>query len=159
MIINNKLDRSFGKFAVFAGLIVFISGCLTITYIWPVFFILVSSFIIFTRSGIQIDTEKRQVRLYQNLFGIYKTGKWKTLDLYKGLILIPIKRYFRMASMSNRSATVEEQDFRIFLVNKMNKPDFPIKKCKTLEDAQSRIDELSLWLKLPVYTIKNGLKD
>jgi hypothetical protein len=159
MIINNKLDRSFGKFAVFAGLIIFISGCLTITYIWPVFFILVSSFIIFTRAGTQIDTEKRQVRLYQNLFGIYKTGKWKSMDSYKGLILIPIKRYFSMASMSNRNTTVEEHDYRIFLVNKFNKPELAIKKCKTLDDAQDRIDELSLWLKLPVYTIKNGLKD
>lgn len=154
MIINNKLDRSFGKFAVFAGLIIFISGCLTIKYIWPVFFILVSSFIIFTRAGIQIDTEKRQVRLYQNLFGIYKTGKWKSMDLYKGLILIPIKRYFRMASMSNRSATVEEHDYRIFLVNQKNRPDAVIKICKTRDEAQQSIDELSLWLKTTVYSLK-----
>jgi hypothetical protein len=59
-----------------------------------------------------------------------------------------------MASWSNRSAQVEESDFRIFLVNKRNRPDAVIKICKTRDDAQQSIDELSLWLKMTVYSLK-----
>ncbi|NQU87088.1 MAG: hypothetical protein HQ541_15130 [Mariniphaga sp.] len=112
------------------------------------------SFILFTHSGIQIDTEKRELRMFQNLFGIFKTGKWISLDQFTGLATVPVKSYSKIMSMSNRSTTMEENDFRIFLINKKHNPDFPVKKCKTLDDAQDRIDELSLWLKLPVYSIK-----
>ena len=154
MLITNKLDRSFGKFAFMPGVIILILGCLTILKIWPVLFIITGAFIAFTHSGAQLETEKKEVRLYQNLFGIFKTGKWQSLNLFKGLTIIPVRRLSRMMSMSNRSTSFVENDYRIFLVNKSGKPEFPIRKCKTLEDAHDRIDELSLWLKMPVYTVK-----
>lgn len=156
MLIDNKLDRSFGKVAFMPGILIALLGCLTIIQIWPAILIPVGLFISFTHSGAQINIKKRQVRLYQNLFGFYKSGKWKSLDLFNGLTIIPVKRYLKFWSMSNWFTSVEEPDFRIFLINRMKKPDFPIKRCCTLEDAQHRIDELSLWLKLPVFTIKKN---
>jgi hypothetical protein len=56
--------------------------------------------------------------------------------------------------MSNRSITIEEKGYGIYLVDHKNKPSLLIKKCKILDDAQRRIDEYSLWLKMPVFAIK-----
>ena len=152
MIITNKLDRSFGKSTFFPGIIFLVSGSLLIFLIWPAIMALAGAFILFTHDGVQLDTEKREVRPYQSLFGIFKTGKWIPLDRFIGLTLVPVKRVSKIMSMSNRSTSIEENDFRIFLVNPHRKPDFPIKKCKTADDAQDRLDELSLWLKMPVYS-------
>jgi len=154
MLINNRLDRSFGKAGIFPGIILIVFGCLGILYFWPVILIITGAFFVFTHSGVMIDTEKRKIRLYQNLFGVIKTGKWVPLNQFTGLTIIPVKRYSRVMSMSNRSTTLEEKDFRIFLLNKKHKPEIVIKKCKTPEDARDRIDELALWLKLPVYSLK-----
>ena len=152
MIITNKLDRSFGKNTFFPGIIFLITGTLLVFLIWPAIMALAGAFILFTHDGVQLDTEKREVRPYQNLFGIFKTGKWIPLDRYIGLTMVPVKRVSKIMSMSNRSTSIEESDFRIYLVNHHRKPDFPIKKCKTADDAHDRLDELSLWLKMPVYS-------
>lgn len=57
-------------------------------------------------------------------------------------------------SRSNRQVSSTEKYFMIYLVNKTNKPSVPIKKCKTLETAQNSLDEFSIWLKMPVFSVK-----
>ncbi|MBN1819901.1 MAG: hypothetical protein JXR31_07690 [Prolixibacteraceae bacterium] len=155
MTINYKLDKSFGKAFSIQGLILIAFGFIGITSIWPVLFIILGTLLFFSYSGVEINTETHKLRFYHKLFGIFKTGKWDSINKYHGLTIVPYKKFSRIFSRSNRSVTIEESDFRIFLVNKNNKPEFPIKKCKSVDDAQDRIDELSLWLKLPVFTIKH----
>ena len=155
MIINNKLDYSFGKPGIFAGVILMVLGGIVILHIWPVVLVFMGAFMTFTHSGVQMDTEKGKIRLYQNLFGIIKSGKWRPVIQYTGLTIIPVKRLTKVMSLSNRSTTLEQEDIRIFLLDKNHKPDIPVKKCKSLADGQDRMDELSLWLKLPVYSPKH----
>lgn len=108
-----------------------------------------------TFSGVEIDNEKRIFRAYNKHFGLIKTGTWQTLEQYVGLTLVPMKNITRMYSRSNRTNTSEKQEFRIYLVNRAKKPALEIKRCKTLETGLQSIDEFSIWLKLPVYSVKH----
>jgi hypothetical protein len=140
--------------AVFPGVLLILTGILTIQFYWPVVLILFGWLLALSRSGVTIDTQKREIRFYQNWLGIFKTGKTKSLNLYHGITLIPVKTVSGMASWSNRSTGIVEHDYRIFLVNHRNRPDAVIKICKTRDEAQRSIDELSLWLKMTVYSLK-----
>jgi hypothetical protein len=156
MIIDNKLNSFLGRFSKIPAAMILIAGCLGIKHIWPVIFILLGLFILFTISGTQIDTEKMQVYLYNKLFGIFKVGERKSLENYKGLLIVPVRRYNRLFFMPNMITTIEDNWFGIYLIDKNNKPAIPLKRCKTLDDAHRRIDEFSLWLKLPVFTIRKN---
>jgi hypothetical protein len=157
LIIDNKIEYLFGKTARFAGGI----------FLFPAFFSFVQGdwligslifiivlFVFFSCSGVEIDTEKRKLRQYNKLFGLIKTGKWKSFQSYVGVTLIPFTRKESMASWSNRINTTKETDYRIYLVNKARKPAFAIKCCKNMDEARDSLDEFSIWLKLPVYSAK-----
>lgn len=152
MIINNKLGKSFGKGFSIQGLVLIALGIITITSVWTVVFILLGALLFFSYYGVEINTGTREIRFFHKLFGVIKTGKWSPLDKYIGLTVVPVKRVSWIYSRSNRAVSIDENDYRIFLINKNNKPEIAIKKCKTVDDATDRVDELSLWLKLPVFT-------
>ena len=159
MIIDNKIEKAFGRNAVFAGgiffavaLVLFIAG----RFLAGGLIMIASGFVIFTFSGVEIDTEKQLIRQYNQWFGLIKTGRWKNLHAYLGITLIPFSRKESMASWSNRTTAVKRTDYRIFLVNKARKPAFVIKRCPFPEEARDSLDEFSLWLKLPVYSFKKG---
>ncbi len=160
MKINNNIGTTFGNPAVFAAYLFIISGVGVFFmkgisaggYILAGLCILISSFVAFTSSGVEIDTELRQIRNYYKFFGLFKSGKWKSMDLYLGITLIPMKRVYTMASRSNRTTSSVQKDYRIFLVNKSKRPAFAIKKCKTRQQAQNSLDEFSIWLKYPVFS-------
>lgn len=120
------------------------------------FFVLVSSFVSFTYSGVEIDTNNRKIKNYYRLFGLIKTGKWKSLDSYLGVTLIPMQRIYRIYSRTNRTTSSTEKDYRIYLVSKSKRPAFAIKKCKTRQQAQDSLDEFSIWLQFPVFSPKRS---
>jgi hypothetical protein len=64
-----------------------------------------------------------------------------------------MKKVQRMYSRSNRSNTSSKNEYRVYLVNARKAPAVSIKKCKTPEEGQRCLDELAIWLKLPVYSI------
>lgn len=118
--------------------------------IWKIFVVLYAALVVFTFSGIEIDTEKHEVRQYHKLFGLFKTGKWKSLRAS----LVPITTRESVASWSNRVTSNKKTDYRIYLVNKARKPAFAIKTCPTREEAQNSLDEFSIWLKVPVFSVR-----
>jgi|GEM_PF-256891 len=155
--VDNKIERAFGRTAVFAGVIFLIAGIFILVsgaYILGAFTVLLAVFVVFTDAGVEFDTEKHRMRMYNNWFGFVRTGKWKSLHEYIGVTLVPISRWESMSSWSNRTTSTKTTDYRIFLVNGAKKPAVAIKKCKTRETAQNSLDEFSLWLKIPVYSVK-----
>ncbi|MFW5755182.1 MAG: hypothetical protein ACOCWD_03800 [Tangfeifania sp.] len=157
MKIDNKIGYLFGKAARFTGIIfIFLVIFSLIQGDWGIalLVLVIVAFVLFSYSGVDINTEKRQVRQYKRLFGFIKTGEWKSIQPYLGVTLIPFTRKESMASWSNRTNTVKETDYRIYLVNAARKPAFAIKRCNNLEQAQDSIDEFSIWLKLPVFSVK-----
>ena len=157
MIVNNKTEQAFGRTTAFAGLIFLLSGIVMIVagaIVLGAVAAILSAFVLFTYSGVELDTARRRIKQYNKIFGIIKTGKWQSLEPYIGLTLIPISTIETMASWSNRISSTKSTDYRIYLVNKAKKPAFVIKKCFSKENAINSLDEFSLWLKLPVYSVK-----
>lgn len=157
MKIDNKTDNAFGRTADFVGGLFMLAAVSFIyfeAYLAGAVVQIISLFLIFSNSGVDIDTDKKIVRQYNKLFGLFKIGPWKSLTAYKGVTLIPIVKSESIASWSNRTNTLRSRDYRIFLVNKARKPAFAIKCCKNMDEARDSLDEFSIWLKLPVYSAR-----
>ncbi len=88
------------------------------------------------------------------LFGLFRNGKQMSVEPYIGLTLVSMQKVYNMYSRSNRTNRSASDDYRVYLVDKRKKPALPLKSCKTQEEAQSSMDEFSIWLKLPVYSIR-----
>lgn len=154
--IENKIDNLLTGPVIFIGYIFIVTGGLITTQnlILGILIAVLAAFFTFSYSGVEIDTSTRQIKQYNKIFGIIKSGKWKSLDTFLGLTLIPMRKINTIASRANLTTSTVHRDYRIFLVNQAKKPAFAIKKCSTREQAQNSIDEFSIWLKLPVYSVK-----
>lgn len=157
MLIDNKISRFLSGHYIFAGLVILIPGIVGL-YLqhWVIssIYLLISWFLFGTYSGVEINTEKRIFRDYKCWFGVLKTGKWKSTDNYLGLTVVSMNKVYRMYSRSNRVNSSTTKEFRIYLVNKAKRPAVTLKKCKIREQAQTSMDEMAIWLKLPVFTAK-----
>ena len=156
MIIDNKISKTLNGPSIFLGITFMVLGLVFIInngWMPGVAFLMVAFFLFFTYSGIEIDTEKRKIKPYYKIFGLIKKGKWESLRKYKGVTLVPMKKVNTTFSRSNRQTSTTERFYQIYLVNKAQKPELPIKRCKTLEAAQNSLDEFSIWMKLPVFSV------
>jgi len=157
MNIDNKIQQTFNGPLIFME-ITFVGTALILVFgrLWylGVLSFVIACFLLFTFSGIEIDTEKRMIKPYYMLFGLFRNGKWQSLEKYIGLTLVPMRKVYSVFSRSNRRNNSEMDDYRVYLVNRSKKPALPLKSCKTREAAQNSMDEFSIWLKMPVYSVK-----
>lgn len=157
MLIDNKISRFLPGPYIFFGFMFLLAGVLGISlkhWFSGGINLFIVWFLFATYSGVEIDTDKREIREYNKWFGLFKTGKWKPLDNYLGVTLISMNKVYRMYSRSNRINSSSEKEFRIYLVTKTKKPAIDIKKCKTQEQGQNSLDEFSIWLRMPVFSVK-----
>lgn len=157
MIIDNKIQRTFpGPLTIIGTTFLFLAVAFVFTDIWyvAVIFFISALFFLFTWSGIIIDTENRRFKPYYMVFGLFKRGQWISLEKYLGLTLVPMQKVYSMYSRSNRINKSVSNDFRVYLVDYRKRPAFALKSCKTEELAHNSMDEFSIWLKLPVYSVK-----
>ncbi len=158
MHINNKITKLLTGPYIFFGLVfipVVIFGLLDSQWIIAMIFGVIVWYLFATYTGVEIDTDTRMYRTYNKHFGLFKTGNWRSLEPFVGLTLVPIRNLYGMYSRSNRTNVSEKKEFRIYLVNRAKKPAVEIKTCATLESGLQSIDEFSIWLKLPVYSVKH----
>ena len=157
MIINNKIQRTFtGPLTMIGFTFMFLAVVFVFSGIWyfavPVF--VLAMFFLFTWSGVTIDIEKRLIKPYYMVFGLFKRGNWISIDRFVGLTLVPMQKVYAMYSNSNRKNSSVSNDFRVYLVDHRKRPSFALRSCKTRDQAQDSMDEFSIWLKLPVYSIR-----
>lgn len=158
LIIDNKISKTLDGPSIFLGITLFFLGFVFLlqqSWVIGFGFLILASFLFFTFSGIEINTETHKIKSYYKLFGLIKKGSWESLNQYKGVTLVPMKKMRSTYSRSNRQVSTSEKYFMIYLVNTDNKPALPIKKCKTRDAAQNSLDEFSIWLKMPVFSVKH----
>lgn len=157
MKVDNKISRNLSGPSIFIGLTFAVLGLVFIFdlhFLFGTAFLLIASFLFFTYSGVEIDTNTKKIKSYNKVFGIIKLGKWESMEKYRGLTLVPMKRVQTIFSRSNRQTSSTDHYFQIYLLNKASKPQLAIKKCNNIETAQNSIDEFSIWLKMPVFSVK-----
>lgn len=152
MVINNRIDKTFGPQMAVSGWILLVFGLAFFLNVMGIILILIGFTLATFIDGVMLDTVKRRVRQYSGPFGFALTGRWQELDNFAGLTVMQVKRKITSFSRSNRENSYLEEDFRIFLVGKDRKPAFPIFKSPTKELAVKEMDKLAEILNWTVWS-------
>ncbi len=150
MIINNKLDKSFGPAGTSAGIFLFIAG-IGITFFYSPFgiiLILIGAFVGFSNSSTRIDFDRRRLKFSNNLFGLIPTGQWLNVTEDMKMGIKRSNQSWRAYSRGNRALDTSIKDYRIMLLDKNGKEIMPIKKYPDLESAKVYLGEMSQQLGL-----------
>ena len=149
MIINNKLDKSFGPVGSFSGIVVFVAGLGSCYYsFYSLILILIGAFVGFSYSNTLIDIDRKRIRFSNNYFGVIKTGQWMNISLDMKIGIKKSKRVWRSYSGGNRTLDLTNEDFRLVLYNSQGKLLIPIYKTAGLNSAKYKLEEICKQLKL-----------
>jgi len=152
MITTFKLDKSFGPVGSSAGIFLCIAGIVAIyTSIFGLILIVLGAFLAFTSTCTTIDFDKHKIKFSNNLFGIFKTGKWIPIDQQMKIGIRESNQVWTAFSRSNRSIDIDTNDFRLVLLDAESKEIMPVKKLDSLDIAQSELELLCSILNLEAY--------
>ena len=138
MIEKNNLDLWFGPVGNTAGIVLCIVGCVmgfvqqSIFAIFPIF---VGAFVGFSSTYCFVDFGNRKVKFVNAFFGFIPIGKWIEIEKDMTFSFEKSSSAWKSHSMSNRTLSYDNTDFRVFLLDKNGKKIMPIKKFKTKEKA------------------------
>jgi len=143
MIIRNNLDKPFGPMGTSAGIFMLIAGVIAAYYsLTGLILVFVGAFIGFTSTSTLLDTDKKRIKLSNNLFGILPVGQWIEIKPDMKVGLKNTHRGYRAYSRSNRMYDVHNKDIRIMLYSADNKQIMPIKKFDSLDSAKTEMESL-----------------
>lgn len=151
MIIQNKLDKTFGPFGSSTGFFLIIGGLIATCFsITGLFIVLIGAFAAFTSTSVQIDIDKKRIKYSDDLFGIIKIGKWIDIKPDMKLGLSKSHRGFVGYIRGTQPVGIHENDIRIVLYESGNKKIMPVKKAESVEAARNELIDLSSILGLSV---------
>lgn len=140
----NKLDKPFGPAGTAAGLVLFFVGILTVSHsIFSFFLILIGAFFGFTTTTSVIDTDKKRVKLSNNLLGVLRIGKWINIEGGMKIGIRKSSQVWQTASWSNRVLKIRNDDFRIILFDFDEKEIIPLQKAISRNEASTELAKLS----------------
>lgn len=147
------LDKSFGPVGTTSGMILFAAGIvlsiLYFSFAGPIL-ILAGAFIGFSYTRTVIDLLKNRILFSQQIFGIIPNGKWLTITPDMKIGIKKAQHSWRAYSRGNRTLDMTMKDFRVMLYDSTGNEILPIRKTKTLEEAQRNITELNKILNLSI---------
>lgn len=114
MKINNKITPFLTGPYLFFGFIFVVStlmGLYNRNWYFALISLIIAIYLFTTFSGVEIDTERKKFRAYNKHFGLFKTGRWRTLKDYLGVTLVPMKSVTTMYSRSNRVKNRANKNF------------------------------------------------
>ena len=150
MLINNKLDKSFGPVAVSAGFVLFIAGLVIAFFsLAGLILIVIGAFMGFTYTSTTIDFDKRRIRFSENFFGIIKIGKWIAIEP-EMKIGIKKSNIGWVSYNVNIPRNFVNTDYRIILYNSNGNQIITINKYKLPDTAKQELEKLSVQLGLTV---------
>ena len=122
MIVQNKLNKSFGPAGSFSGIIVFVLGLISTYYsLYMLGLVIIGAFVGFTSSSTFIDFEQKRARFPNNIFGIIRTGKWMAIEADMKIGLNISNQVWNAYSQSNRGIDINEENIQIILYNSNKK--------------------------------------
>jgi hypothetical protein len=144
MIVENKLDKSFGPIGSVAGITLLIVGLILVYFsLAGLFLIILGAFVGLSSTSSFIDYERARMKFSTNLFGIISIGKWVDVSPDMRIGIAKSNKTWRAYSRGNRTLDITNQDFRITLYDSTDHPIMPINKHKTLDSARKDIEEIS----------------
>ena len=149
MIVNNKLDKSFGPVGTVAGMILFFSGLvLSCFYLSSLILVLIGGFVGFSSTSAMIDYGRKRVKFSNNIFGIIPMGKWISIEPSMQLAIRESNQTYRTFSRGNRPLDLTKRDYRLVLHDLANREIMQLKKTDTPDEARSELETMSNLLRL-----------
>jgi hypothetical protein len=140
---NNNLGKFFGPSASYAGYVFIACGIFAASYSYLALTLLVPGFFMsFTYNGIIIDIDKKKLRPYTALFGIFKTGKWIDAGQFTRFNIIKATKKYTSYSRANVEFDMNVSDIELLLTNRNGTKKVIINKYHNFEDAHKEMDEL-----------------
>jgi len=138
------LDKSFGPAGSSAGILMFIVGIITIYFSFlGALFIILGAFVGFSRTTTRIDFENSKVMFSNDIFGLFKTGKWIPVEPGMKIGIRVVKKGWRSLSLSNQELDSVQTDYRVILFGSNNKEIMPILKTNSSAIAKSQSEDLA----------------
>ena len=138
VIIENKFGKSFPQGLVFVGYIFLGIGvlmCVT-SPVMGLAIILISAFISFTFSGMEINTYNKSYKDYTLFFGFIKQGKWNSYTNYPYVTILRKNMVTTIHSRGNVASTsTKELVYDITLLDKTHRKKLAIKRMKDKDEA------------------------
>ncbi len=151
MIIINKLDKTFGPFGTSTGFFMLLGGIIATYYsYWGLLIVVIGAFVCFTSSSTIIDTDNKKIKYSNNLFGIFRVGKWINIQPDMKIGLKKFHRGYRAYIRGTQKIGIHYNDIRIFLYRSDNKQTMPIQKFDSYETSKSELNKLSSLLGLDI---------
>jgi hypothetical protein len=142
-IINNNLGKFFGPSSSYAGYVFIACGIFTATYSLLALTLLIPGlFMAFTYNGTLIDTDKKKLKSYTTLFGIFRTGKWIDADQFTRFNIIRATRKYTTYSRGSVRFDMNISDIELLLTNRNGTKKIILNKYNNFEDARKEMEEL-----------------
>lgn len=108
MILTYKTEKLPFNFIAFGALLFVVGIWRMIVLDWiGILFLLISIFILFLRSGIQVDSDKKRLKKYTGLF-CFRKGRWEDFGSIMHLQVVKVRETQKMNVLSiTRIETVE----------------------------------------------------
>jgi hypothetical protein len=142
-VYDNNLGKFFGPSSSYAGYVFIACGIFASAYSLLALTLLVPGlFMSFTYNGIIIDIDKKRLRPYTALFGIFKTGKWIDADQFTRFNIIKATKKYTSYSRANLEFNLNVSDIELILTDRNGMKKIILNKYKNFEDAQKEMEEL-----------------
>lgn len=140
---NNNLGKFFGPSSSYTGYVFIACGILTSTFsLLALTLIIPGVFLAFTYNGTLIDIEKKRVKPYTALFGLFKTGKWIDADSFTRFNIIKSTKKYTSFSRANVRFDMNLSDIELLLINRNGTKKVILKKYSNFEEAHNEMEEL-----------------
>lgn len=118
MKLEYKTDRLPVNFVALGYILLAVGSWRIIVLDWKgILIFFVSILLLFLRSGIIIDTDKKRLKKYDGIFFI-KKGKWENIEQFTSLQIVKIRELQTMSVLS-KSTTTTNEIYKLYL----NMPD------------------------------------
>ncbi len=152
MIIDNKLDLSYGPTFSASGYVLIIAGIVNGFLggiLVGMLITLLGAFAAFSYNGTLLNTEKKQYMKYSMLFGVFRIGRWENITTSHILMMGQAKKSPTAFSRSNRPRTNTKADYRIFLFDRVTKKRVDVKIVDSVRKGEDEVKKYGELLGVP----------
>jgi len=144
-----RIGKLFGDTVIYAGYSLIFFGVITTLFnLTGLLLIVAGLFMALTYEGTLIDFDRRRLKAYTCLFGIFKSGNWYSVDYFGRFSIYSSKRRSTTYSRGNVPLTIKKQDIRLALISKDGLKKVIINKYVSFDAARREMNDLIKDLKL-----------
>jgi hypothetical protein len=146
---DHKIDKFLGTSGTFAGYSFMVFGIIW-TYSNPagLIFVAAGMFMALTFEGTKIDYDSRRIKSYTCLFGLFKVGRWYSVNNFSKFSIYKSNRSYTTYSRANVPLTLKDTSIRLALLNNDGSLKVIINRYTSFEEARNEMSELIRDLKI-----------